>query len=304
MGIINVKGGSAMEKVLMIMNPYSGKRQAVPHLCGILETFCKNGYRTTVEMTTQKGDGARLAAELADQYDRIVCIGGDGTLNEVVNGVLSAGSSTPIAYIPAGSTNDFATSLNIPKNIMQAAEAVTRAKPTKLDAGLFGDRYFTYVASFGAFTKTSFSASQNLKNTLGHFAYFLEGIKDITTIKPYHMRFELDTGVFEDDYVFGAVSNATSVGGIVSFDPEKVCMNDGLFEIFLVKYPKTIQELNSIIEAILSQKYDSDSIVFSTASMGLVYSPKNVDWTVDGEMVPTRDVCSIQNIHNAINYLL
>lgn len=296
-----------MEKVLMIMNPYSGKRQANNYLTDILELFGKRGILTTVEMTCSRGDGTVIAKDLADKFDKIVCVGGDGTLNEVINGILKGKHKTPIGYIPAGSTNDFATSLNIPKNIMQAALAFTNSTEKLIDAGKFGDRYFSYVASFGAFTRSSFSAPQNLKNTIGRFAYFLEGVSDLSTIKPYRMRIEIDSGdtVFEDDYVFGAISNSTSVGGILSFDPNAVCMNDGKFEVFLVKYPKNINELNDCIRALLSQNYnDSDMIVFTTASSGTVYSPENVDWTLDGEKIDTLDVCRFENIHNALTYLL
>ncbi len=295
-----------MEKVLMIMNPYSGKRQANALLVDILELFGKKEYLTTVELTKNRGDGIKIAKELGGNYDKIVCIGGDGTLNEVVNGVLLGGHTTPIGYIPAGSTNDFATSLNIPKNIMQAALAITSANAHLIDAGKFGERYFSYVASFGAFTRSSFSAPQNLKNTIGRFAYFLEGVSDLSTVKPYHMRLELDGGtkVFDDEYVFGAISNSTSVGGILSFDPKSICMNDGKFEIFLVKYPKNIVELNDCIRALLSQQYDAESIVFTTASGGTVYSPTNVDWTLDGEKIETLETCDFINIHNALTYLL
>lgn len=296
-----------MEKVLMIMNPYSGKRQANAYLADILELFSKRGILTTVEMTCSRGDATVIARELADQYDKIVCVGGDGTLNEVINGILSGKHKTPIGYIPAGSTNDFATSLNIPKNIMQAALAFTNSTEKLIDAGKFGDRYFSYVASFGAFTRSSFSAPQNLKNTMGRFAYFLEGVSDLSTIKPYRMKIELDSGntFFEDDYVFGAISNSTSVGGILSFDPTDVCMNDGKFEVFLVKYPRNINELNDCIRALLSQNYgDSDMIVFTSASKGTVYSPENVDWTLDGEKIDTLDVCGFENVHNALTYLL
>lgn len=296
-----------MEKVLMIMNPYSGKRQANAVLADILELFSKRGILTTVEMTCARGDGIMIAKELAGDYDKVVCIGGDGTLNEVINGMLAGNHKTPIGYIPAGSTNDFATSMNIPKNIMQAALAFTNATERFIDAGKFGDRYFSYVASFGAFTRSSFSAPQNLKNALGRFAYFLEGVSDLSTIKPYHMKIELDgeNRVFEDDYVFGAISNSTSVGGILSFDPNSVCMNDGKFEIFLVRFPKNINELNDCIRALLSQNYgESDMIEFTTASSGTVYSPENVDWTLDGEKIDTLDVCKFENVHNALTYLL
>ena len=293
-----------MEKVLLIMNPYAGKKQAKPYLADILELFSKNGYHVTVEMTSQRGDGITLAEQYAGEYDKVICIGGDGTLNEVINGILNGGHKTPIGYIPAGSTNDFASSLDIPKNVVKAAEKIINAKPVQLDVGKFNDRYFSYVTSFGAFTKTSFAAPQNLKNVLGRAAYILEGIKDLSSIKPIHMKFEAENAVYEDDYIFGAITNSTSVGGILSFDPEVVSMSDGVFEVFLVKSPKNIVELNECIHAIVAQKYDCPSIVFANASRGTFYCEDGIDWTVDGEQANASQVNEVVNVHNAITVLL
>lgn len=293
-----------MEKYLLIMNPYAGKKQAKPYLADILELFSCNGIHTTVEMTTSKGAGISIAQKYAGEYDKVVCIGGDGTLNEVINGILLGEHKTPIGYIPAGSTNDFAASLNIPKNIVKAAENIVTGKHVQLDVGKFGNRYFSYVASFGAFTKTSYTAPQNLKNIFGHFAYILESIKDLSSIKPVYMKLKCNDTVYEGKYIFGAVTNSTSVGGILSFDPALISMNDGKFEVFLVKYPKSITELNDCINSIITKKYDSDNIIFADASTATFYCAPDTSWTVDGEQAEASEQNEIINVHNAITLIL
>ncbi len=294
-----------MENVLLIMNPYAGKKQAKPHLADIIELFGKNGMMVTAHMTSAQGDAIKTAEQYAGEFDKVICIGGDGTLNEVINGILNGGHKTPIGYIPAGSTNDFATSLSIPKNIIKAAENIVNGKTIQLDVGRFNGRYFSYVTSFGAFTKTSYSAPQNRKNTWGRLAYIMEGIKDLSSIKPIHMRFEAPDAAYEDDYIFGAVTNSTSVAGILSFDPAVVSMSDGMFELFLVKYPKNLLELNDCVRAILTQQYDTcENITFATAPRGTFYCENDIDWTVDGEQAQATCINHVDNIHHAITLIL
>lgn len=294
-----------MENVLFIMNPYAGKKQAKPYLADIIGLLNKNGYRVTAHMTAAPGDAIKVAEQYAGEFDKVICAGGDGTLNEVINGILNGNHTTPIGYIPAGSTNDFASSLSIPKNIIKATESIMCGKTIQLDVGKFNDRYFSYVTSFGAFTKTSYSAPQNLKNIFGRLAYIMEGIKDLSSIKPIHMRFETTDAVYEDDYIFGAVTNSTSVAGILSFDPAVVSMSDGLFELLLVKYPKNLLELNECVHALLTQQYGScENITFATAAHGTFYCEDGIDWTVDGEQAEAQRVNTIDNIHHAITLIL
>lgn len=296
---------TVMENVLLIMNPYAGKKQAKPYLADIIGLFNKNGYRVTAHMTSAQGDATRTAELYAGEFDKVVCVGGDGTLNEVINGILSGNHKTPIGYIPAGSTNDFASSLSIPKNAIKATERILCGKTIELDVGKFNDRYFSYVTSFGAFTKTSYSAPQNLKNIFGRLAYIMEGIKDLSSIKPIHMRFEAPDAIYEDDYLFGAVTNSTSVAGILSFDPAVVSMSDGMFELFLVKYPKNLIELNDCVHSILTQQYGNcENITFATAARGTFYCESGIDWTVDGEQADASRVNTVCNIHHAITLIL
>ena len=294
-----------MKRLLLIMNPASGTKKANPHLTEILSIFSQADYACTVWMTRKRGDATELAARYGAEADLIVCIGGDGTFNEVVTGAVSAGIKTPIGYIPAGSTNDFAASLGLPKNVIQAAQAIVAGKPRAFDVGRFRDRNFTYVASFGAFTKTSYATSQSVKNALGHLAYILGGIAELSSLHRYHVAVTLDDGEREEgDYIFGAVSNSTSVGGILTLDPEIVDMNDGQFELLLVKYPKNAAELAEVILSLTSQKYDSPSLLFRPARKLLVEAAPGMDWTLDGEFAKGSERIEIENLHSAINIMV
>ncbi|MBQ5841409.1 MAG: YegS/Rv2252/BmrU family lipid kinase, partial [Clostridia bacterium] len=235
------------KRLLLIMNPYAGKRMGRRYLADILEKFCRGGYIPTVFMTTEQGQGRLLAAQYGREADVVVCVGGDGTFNEVVSGLLENGLDVPIGYIPCGSTNDFAGSIGLPRDLLKAADVMLEGAPRTYDVGQFGNRYFTYIASFGAFTRASYATPQNTKNVLGHLAYVLEGLKDLPSLRPWHLRFETEDAIFEGDYIFGAVSNSTSVGGILTLDPTRVDMNDGLLELLLVRMPANAAELNDCI---------------------------------------------------------
>ncbi len=293
-----------VKRVLVIMNPNAGQKRGKRYLADILEVFRKNEYVTTVMLTVEQGDAVTLVKEHGQGMDLIVCIGGDGTFNEVVNGVLEAKLFTPIGYIPAGSTNDFANSLKLPKNMVKAATQIVEGTPRTIDIGRFDDRYFSYVASFGAFTKVSYATPQNVKNALGHLAYILEGVKDIPSIRPLHLRFEMPDEVIEGDYLFGAISNSTSVGGILTLNPDVVDMNDGKFELLLIKAPNTIVELNDIILALTTQNYDYPSITFASASEMTVYALPDMDWTLDGEWEAGKEKLEVSNLHSAIRLIM
>ena len=287
------------------MNPAAGTKKANPHLPEILSIFSQAGYGCLSFMTQKQGDGIELAARYAHQADLVVCIGGDGTFNEVISGVIRSGASTPIGYIPAGSTNDFAASLHLSKNVIQAAQDIVAGHSVPYDVGRFQNRYFTYVASFGAFTKTSYATSQSVKNALGHLAYVLGGIKELSSLRRYHVAMTLDDGVREEgDYIFGAVSNSTSVGGILTLDPKIVDMNDGQFELLLVKYPNNPAELAEVVVALTAQHYNSPSLVFRPASHVLVEAAPTMDWTLDGEFAKGSSSIEIQNLHSAVNIMV
>ena len=289
-----------MQRMLLIINPCAGTKRITRFFPEILELFRSRGFECTVYMTNGRNDAADIVRDRGGDFDRIVCAGGDGTFNEVISGLLSAGHTTPLGYIPCGSTNDFATTLHLPKTIPEAAASIVDGAPCPLDVGQFGDRYFSYVASFGAFARTSYATPQNVKNALGHLAYVLQGISDIPSIRPLHLRFALDDLVFEDDYIFGAISNSTSVGGVLTLDENRVDLNDGLFELVLIKSPKDIFELSECIRALSAQDYNSKMITFVSAPEVHVYSDQTLDWTLDGECMPDVKETTVRNLRSAI----
>lgn len=292
-----------MKKLQLIINPTAGMKQGRKYLADIVAYFGREGYICTVFVTEKRGDATEFVLNYALEYELIVCVGGDGTFNEVIAGVVSGGIDVPVGYIPAGSTNDFAASLKLSSDIMQACRDIVEGSERRLDIGLFNGRSFSYVASFGAFTKASYSTPQNIKNALGHLAYILEGIKDIPQIRPEHISIEANGEVREGDYLFGAVSNSTSLGGVLTLDPGIVDMNDGVFEIMLIKSPTTITELNNVIKALRAKQYDSPMIDFMKTKSAVIHADKNMHWSLDGEHEVGSERIEVVNKHSAIRLI-
>lgn len=292
-----------MKKMLFVLNPKAGKCKATRYLADILGVFCQADYSVITYVTKGPGDATQAVMRYAQAVDLVVCCGGDGTFNETVNGILQCGAPTPIGYIPAGSTNDFAASLKLPTQPLEAAQHIVEGHPVQYDIGQFGQRYFTYIASFGAFTRVSYATPQNIKNALGHTAYLLEGIKDISQIRSIHVKMELDEEVIEDDFLFGSISNSTSVGGILTLDPNQVDMRDGKFEIMLVRAPKKLGEVSECLQALQSKKYDCKMITFRSSSHIRVTSDPEMAWTLDGERADGAEVLEIHNRHLAITLM-
>ena len=294
-----------MKKLLLIMNPCSGKKRANPHLAEIIALFNRADHEVTVHMTAEHGDATNVVSQRGSAYDLIVCIGGDGTFNEVITGLDPLEHRPPIGYIPAGSTNDFAGSLHLSKDLLAAAQAIIDGTPHPLDHGKFNGRCFSYIASFGAFTRASYATPQNLKNLLGHTAYLLESVKELASIRSHRVRFTTaDGGVYEDDYIFGAISNSTSVAGVLTLDPRIVDMNDGLLELLLVRKPRNLLELSDCIKALSTQDYHSPMLTFLSTPSVEIEAPEDMDWTLDGEFQKGSSHCSVINCHSAINLIL
>ena len=285
-----------MKQLLLILNPTAGTKKAVKSLTEIISVFNRTGHDTHVYVTTCQGDAARAVNLFGTKVDIIVCCGGDGTLNETVTGIINTGIQTPIGYIPAGSTNDFARSLQLSTDVVEAAKQIAVGNAVKYDVGKFADRYFTYVASFGAFTKASYTTPQNIKNTLGHIAYVLEGIQELSSIRKEHIRIVIDGEALEDDYLFGAICNSTSVGGVLTLNSNVVDMSDGKFEIILVRTPKSFQELQECIVALKKQKYNCGMITFRSASVIQVSASSNMTWSLDGEKADGSEQILIENL--------
>lgn len=292
-----------MKKLLFIMNPCAGTKKANRVLPEIISVFNEHDYEVITYMTAKQGDAARIAAQRGAGMDLVVCSGGDGTLNETVSGLLDAGLDVRVGYIPSGSTNDFASSLKLSGNPVQAAREIVEGTPFRFDVGRFGERYFSYVASFGIFTRASYATPQSVKNALGHLAYVLAGITELSQIRTEHVKLEIDGEVVEDEFLFGAISNSTSVGGILTLDPRQVDMSDGKFEILLLRAPRDLMEISQCITALQKQEYNCNMITFRSASQIRVYGRPEMSWTLDGEWCQGSEEILVSNLHHAVTLM-
>lgn len=291
-----------MKNLLIIINPVAGKLLARTEMFGIIDVFCRAGYTVTTAITQYAGHGVELAGRAAsDGHHIVVCCGGDGTLNEVITGLLQSEEPLPIGYIPTGSTNDFARTLQLSPYPVKAAQAIAEGAPRIIDIGCFNEeRYFSYIASFGAFTAASYRAPQEIKNTLGQMAYVLEGVRDIAHIKPYHVRVRTESRCYMGDYVFCSVTNSTSVAGIVKLKKSIVDLEDGLFEVIMVRTPKTPLDLNRILTGIANASFDNDMFEFYKANELEFQMPENVNWSLDGEKAEGGERVLIRNLPHSL----
>ena len=292
-------------KLLLIMNPRAGTKKCNKYLADILSLFSAEGYECTDQLTTQYIRGKEITEKYAPGKDLVVCIGGDGTYNEVVAEMIENKIDIPIGYIPAGSTNDFAASLGLSTNPIKAAQDIIDGEKIKVDAGIFGGRIFTYVASFGIFTKSSYSTSRDLKNSLGHFAYIIEGMKEITDIKPFHLRIKTKDNTYEGKYLFGAICNTTRIGGgAIKLPKDYVDMNDGLLEIVLIKNPANPAETVELLADFQNFNTKSKMIEFFSASECVIETEDNIDWTLDGEFQKGHHKIAVKNKKSAITLVV
>ena len=291
-----------MKKMLFIVNPVSGQKKAVKFLPEIISLFNRADYEVIAYITGAQGDAARMAALRGSDVDLVVCCGGDGTFNETITGLLENGIHVPVGYIPSGSTNDFAASLKLSTNPLKAAQDILEGHPIAYDVGKFGNRYFSYVASFGAFTQTSYTTPQSIKNLLGHTAYVLSGISELSQIRKEHVRMEIDGEIVEDDFLFGAISNATSVGGVLTLNPRLVDMSDGLLEILLIRAPRSLTEITECIQAFQAQNYNNCAMAtFRSARRVRILADSSMLWTLDGEREEGHWEVTAENVHHAIH---
>ena len=303
------KGTPIMEekKLLLIINPVSGRMKMSTAVFDVVKVFSDAGYLVTVQMTRGRGDATQMIRRMGADYDLVVVCGGDGTLNEGMAGLIEGGHDVPIGYIPCGTTNDFAASLGLEReDLKRAAQRIVDGTPMTIDIGRFNNlRFFSYIASFGAFTGTAYNVPQASKNALGHLAYVLEGFRDLPNIRPIHARVTLDDGlVVEDDYIFGSVSNATSIGGFVKLAAEKVNFSDGVFEVILVRYPHSPLEISKALLAMQTGRYEDTCIQFYHAKKVVVDMPKAEPWTLDGEYAMGLISTKIEVLPNVVKIIV
>lgn len=289
------------KKLLFIYNPRAGKAQIKNKLADILDVFAKAGYEMTVAPTRKSGDAQKLTADRSREYELVVCSGGDGTLDETVTGMMQSGFRTPIGYIPAGSTNDFGGSLALPKNMVRAAETIVQGRDFPCDIGSFNKDIFVYIAAFGLFTDVSYETGQEMKNVLGHMAYLLEGMKRLPSIRSFPMQVSWEGRTLEDDFIFGMITNSLSVGGFKNITGKNVKLDDGVFEVTLIKRPRNPVELNNIMLSLINRDIDTNAMYCFRTPEVTFASKEPVAWTLDGENGGSHTEVHIKNICKGID---
>ena len=294
-----------MEPLLLIYNPTAGKGQLPDELAAVLDEFTKANWLVTAYPTQGKGDAVRAARELGPRFSRLVCAGGDGTLSETVTGLMQLEDPPILGYIPFGSTNDCAANLGLPRIPRQAAAiAAGQGVPRPSDIGKLNGRPFVYVAAFGAFTKVAYETPQDLKNTFGHLAYVMAGIASLPSITPYHLRIECDDQVLEDDFFYGMVCNTISVGGMKALPTDRVVLDDGLFEVILVRKPTSITDLTDSLQALIRQEPPQSGAVLSFHASHLKFTAeKPIPWTLDGEYGGSHEINVVENCRQALTVM-
>ena len=293
-----------MKKLLLIINPVAGRNQAQADLFKMVRVFAEHDCEVTVYPTRGPQDCTRKVLADAGRFDLVVCCGGDGTLNEMVSGMMQREEPVPMGYIPLGSTNDFAASLRLPTHVEEAALRCVEGTAFHMDVGSLNDRYFNYIAAFGAFTEASYATPQQIKNALGHLAYILEGVKSLGRLQPIHVRITADGEAFEEDYLFGAVTNTVSLGGVLRLDPSRVLLDDGMYELLLVKNPQNPAEAQAMLSALMLQNYDGPLVRMLRASDILFESNHEISWTIDGEFGGSFSTTHILNNKNAVTLMV
>ncbi|WP_040398815.1 diacylglycerol/lipid kinase family protein [Anaerococcus senegalensis] len=288
-----------MKKLLYIYNPMSGQKTIGNHLSEIVEYFSKKSYFPTVYATQKANDAREKVKEFSKEYDEILVSGGDGTLDEVVSGLLKSEEKSIIGYIPTGSTNDFSRSLKIPTDIKKATKIAINGETMDIDVGKFNSKFFTYVAAFGSIAQVSYETDQSMKNIFGRFAYILEGVKTVSNLKAYKAKITIDDEVFEGEFIHFMATNSVSVGGFNNFYKKNIGLDDGIFEAVLIKKPNGLIELNQIIEGLRSKK-ENDNVIFRSGSVFKVESDGKISWTLDGDYGGSYKKSEIKVLNRAV----
>ena len=292
------------KKLLFIFNPCSGKGQIKSKLMSIIDIMVKAGYEVTIHPTQEREDAKEMVRKEAGKFDLVVCSGGDGTLDEAVTGMMQSERKVPLGYIPAGSTNDFANSLKIPKDMLKAAHVAVEGRKFPVDVGYFNGDSFIYIAAFGLFTDVSYQTSQEIKNLLGHAAYILEGAKRLHNIPSYKIRVEYEDQVIEDEFAYGMITNSVSVGGFKNMTGKNVLLDDGLFEVTLIRMPKNPLEFNRIIASLTNLTEDTDLIYNFKTDCVKFFPEEVIPWTLDGEFGGDHKNVIVKNVHKALEIMV
>lgn len=292
------------KRILLIINPNAGRLKSMRALTDIVDIFGQSGFITTSLSTKSKGHATQLVKDHAKDHDIVVCAGGDGTLNEVIAGLMSLEKDIPIGYIPMGTSNDFAASLGLSTNIKEATQDIIGGKLLSHDIGTFNqDQYFSYIASFGAMTEVAYLTPQKLNNYLGHSAYMLDAARHIFKIKAFRVKLEFEDKVYEEDILLGGITNSRKVAGLVKLRDNEISLNDGIYEVIFFKKPKNMKDLSYTIKWFMDQKPNNPMVIYDRASSFKISSQEYIPWTVDGEFAGYQKEVIIENKVRAVSFL-
>ena len=291
------------KKLMLIINPVAGKREAAKNLADLIQIFYSGGYIATVFVTGKSGDASEFAAKYGANYDLIVCSGGDGTMNETVTGLIRGGLAVPVGYMPSGSYNDFAEYQGLSKDVVKAAHNIVKGSPRMVDVVKFSGRYFINAADFGAFTWLPYTTPQQTKNTLGAYAYFFEGIKDFSKIRPTHIRMMANGGFFEGDFLFGIVCNATMLAGVLAGKGKLIQADDGIFEVGMVRFPVTAIDFQETLQALQMGDLGDPHITFFKTNRLTIETDEPLDWSLDGERMTMNGSAEAETLHSRITLI-
>lgn len=293
-----------MKKLMLVINPAAGRGGYKFNLPDALHLLDQGGYRTTLFFTTGRRDATEFVRAEGRNFDVVACIGGDGTLSEVITGLMALENPPKLAYFPMGTANDVATTLGLPKNdTLGAAMRILHGEPHPFDVGGFGEEYFAYIAAFGAFTEVSYTTPQNQKKALGHLAYVLQGAAQLPKLESYHVRVDYDGGTIEENLVYGSMSNSTSVAGIVHLKEDMVSLGDGMSELVLVKDPGSVEGFGEIVTSVLTQRFDSDKLLILHTKKAVFHFDKPITWTRDGEAGGEHQDVELRNYEAPIEFI-
>lgn len=292
-----------LKKLLLIINPKAGRMKSKQKLFQIANEFCSLGYQVTLQPTTKPGDATEIVKNFGENFDLLACCGGDGTLNEVTAGIMELDNPPPVGYIPTGTTNDLAETLGLASTIEENVRIAATGVPYKIDSGVFNGRVFNYVAAFGVFSDAAYSTTQTLKNLFGHASYFLFGAKSFAKMRSYNLKIETPEETYEGEFLFGNIVSSISVGGILKLDPNLVKLDDGLFEVFLIRKPKSTAEFLSLAIRALRGDLSNENIIFTHASSVKITGPADMDWALDGEYQKGSESVFIENRKQALTII-
>lgn len=294
---------AALKKLLLIINPKAGRMKSKQKLFQIANEFCSLGYQVTLQPTTRPGDATEIVKNFGENFDLLACCGGDGTLNEVTAGIMQLDNPPPVGYIPTGTTNDLAETLGLASTIEENVRIAATGEPFKIDSGVFNGRVFNYVAAFGVFTDAAYSTTQTLKNLFGHASYFLFGAKSFANMRSYNLKIETPEETYEGEFLFGNIVSSISVGGILKLDPKLVKLDDGLFEVFLIRKPKSTAAFLNLAVKALRGDLSNENIIFTHASSVKITGPADMDWALDGEYQQGSETVFIENRRQALSII-